>query len=183
MPFAPLGNRARWRMVYDLLKKKNIGDVLSYTEIGLALELNPVEDRHAIQMAARRAAKEYEEEDQRAVEVEVGVGYRVVQPEHHLVLARQHNRKAGRAIKRGLSKVTNVDLSGMDPQMRGAFDVMARAFMQQVDINRRVNRRVTDVEALVTETRERTAEQYQELAARLERLEGKAQNTPEGSLA
>ena len=34
-PFAPIGEQARWRIVYDRLKSAAVGDVVTYDELGL----------------------------------------------------------------------------------------------------------------------------------------------------
>ncbi|BBC66956.1 hypothetical protein MMRN_38520 [Mycobacterium marinum] len=115
-PFEPAGAVARWRVLYDLLGERTVGDVLTYDTMAEALELDPVKDRHTIQVAMRRAAKELEQEDKHALEPVQNVGYRIVEPEEHLKLARQHQRRSSRALVRGHSKVVNVDLSSVDPR-------------------------------------------------------------------
>lgn len=174
-PFQPAGDRARWRDVYDLLQDTKTGDVLTYEEIGAALKLDPDDDRHMIQMAMRRAAKEHEEADRRAVEAVPKEGYRVVEAPEHLRLARGQQKRAGRALARGQSKVTNVDLSGLEPETRRAFEVVARAFAMQMDFNKRLDVRQAKLEQAVgamSERTERTEQEIAELKARLARLEG-----------
>lgn len=174
-PFQPAGDRARWRDVYDLLQDTKTGDVLTYEEIGAALKLDPDDDRHMIQMAMRRAAKEHEEAGRRAVEAVPNEGYRVVEAPEHLRLARGQQKRAGRALARGQSKVTNVDLSGLEPETRRAFEVVARAFAMQMDFNKRLDVRQAKLEQAVgamSERTERTEQEIAELKARLARLEG-----------
>ena len=62
MPFAPKGEVARWRIVLEVLRQTAPGDTITYAQIGQALGLDPEADRHAIQMAMRRAAHEFEHE-------------------------------------------------------------------------------------------------------------------------
>jgi hypothetical protein len=171
MVFRPIGERARWRILYDVLKTLDVGTVFTYVRMAEILQMDPVKDRHVLQMSVQRAGKESELEDKRAIEAVRGVGYRVVEPERHLVLARQHSRRAGRSLQRGLSKVVNVDLNGVDPNIRGAFDLLARGFQQQAHFNERMNRKVTDIGALVTEVSERTEEENKILKERMARLE------------
>lgn len=173
-PFTPKGDKARWKIIYPLLAKVSVGDVFTYEAIGTALDLDPEADRHTIQMAMRRAAKELEVENKHALESVPNVGYRVVEPAEHLALAKRHQRRAGKSLARGQSKVVNVDLRGLDPEIRGAFQVVAQAFALQMDMNRRFDGRTKKIEAAMSEIvgkQERTEAEIAELRDRLERIE------------
>lgn len=175
-PFEALGDRPRWVEMYDVLRRHDVGDLVSYKELGRAIGLDPDDDRHAIQMAIRRAAREFSRADLRALEAVPNQGYRIVQPAEHIRLARSQQAKSSRALERGHSTVTHVDLTGMEPETRKAFEVVAQAFAYQMDFNRRLDIRTASLEAAVaaiTETRERTDGEVAELRARLERLEGR----------
>lgn len=172
--FEPTGVIARWRIIYDILKPMQVNDILSYETMGEALQLHPAKDRHVIQMAMRRASKEFEKVDKHAVEAVTNVGYRVVEAEEHLYLARRQQKKAGRALQSGHSKVVNVDFNEVDPETRKAFEVVARAFSMQMDFNRRFDvrqKRLESVVESVTERTERSEEEIAELKERLARLE------------
>jgi hypothetical protein len=174
-PFRPAGDRARWRIVYDLLRATETGSVLAYEVIGEALELDAESSRHVIQMAIRRAAKEHEEADLRAIEAVPNQGYRVVAAGEHLRLARGQSQRAGKALARGQSKVVHVDLSGLEPETRRAFEVVARAFAMQLEFNKRFHVRqdkLEDAVASMTERTDRTEQEIADLRARLARLEG-----------
>lgn len=102
------------------------------------------------------------------------VGYRVVEPEEHLRLAKGQQRRSTKALQRGQSKVVNVDLSNVDPEVRQAFQVVASAFAMQMEFNRRTDVRQKKLEEsleAVRETSTRTEEEVAELRARLDRLE------------
>jgi hypothetical protein len=173
-PFVPAGEQARWRIIYGLLQPLQVDDVLKYETIGAALDLDPVADRHTIQMSMRRAAREYEVEDSRALDTIPNVGYRVVATPEHLVLARRQQKRAGRALARGHSKVIHVDLAHVDPEVRTAFQVVAQAFAMQMDMNRRLTGRQDKLERAVKDIAgrsERSESEVAELRARLERLE------------
>ncbi|MGD9604457.1 MAG: hypothetical protein AB7V59_21795 [Gammaproteobacteria bacterium] len=179
-PFLPVGERARWRVIYDLLRKAKVGDVVTYREMAEALDLDAKRDRTKVQLAMRRAAKELETVDLHAVEPVVNEGYRIVEPEQHLDLARKHQRKAGRSLQRGHSKVVNVDFNGMPGDVRKAFEVVAGAFAAQIDFNRRLSVRQDHLERAVEavtqqtgEQQQRTAEELEALRERLRRLEEK----------
>lgn len=174
MVFEPIGDRARWRVIYDMLRELDVGDVLTYEAAGEALDLEPTKDRHAIQMAVRRAAKEHEREDRRALDAVPNFGYRIVETEQHLALARRHQRKSDRSLDRAKSKVVNVDLTGVDTEVRRAFEVTATALSMLADYSRRLDVRQRNLEEAVRATQERqdrSGEQIAELHARLDRLE------------
>lgn len=177
-PFEPIGSRARWRVLYDLLSARKVGDVLTYDEMAAALDLDAERDRTKMQLAMRRAAQELESVDKHAVDVVVNRGYQIVEPEQHLGLARRHQGKASKALARGQSKVVNVDFNAIDPETRKAFEVVIAAFGAQIDFNRRMDVRQAHleraVEAVTKQTErhaERTEEEIAQLRARLRRLE------------
>lgn len=175
-PFKPIGSEPRWRTLYELLRQTATGAVLTYEQMGEALNLDPVRQRPAIASAMRRAAEEHEEQDKRAIEVVRDEGYRVVDVDGHLRLARVHNKRAGVQLELAYSKVTNVDLSDVDPEVRKAFDVVAHGFGQQMEINRRMSARQCRTEraldAVATRS-ERSEEEITEMRERLAALESR----------
>ena len=170
-PFEPAGDKARWRIIYDVLTTKDVGDTVSYDELGEALDLDPAQDRHTIQLAMRRASKNSEIEDKRALEAVPNQGYRIVEAEEHLRLARGQQKRAGRALGRGQSKVVNVDFNGMDPEVRKAFETVAIAFSMQMDMLRRTDIRQNKLEEVLTEVSQRGERSEAEIAELRERLE------------
>lgn len=175
-PFEPLGSKARWRTIYDLLQAAEIGAVVKYVDIAAALDLDADTDRHTIQMAARRAAKEHLTVDNRAIEPVQNVGYRIVEPEEHLRLAQQHQNKSRKALAMGHKQVVHVDLNGMEPEVRKAFDVTARAFSTLLDYNRRLDTKQKHLEKAldsVATRQDKSDDEIRELKERLARLEQK----------
>jgi hypothetical protein len=173
-PFDPAGAQARWKILYELLKQASHGDFLSYAYMGEALGLDPDRDRGAIVGALRRAAKELEEKDKRAIKVVPNKGYRVVAPKEHLALAQWQQKRVSKALVRGHSKVVNVDLSKLDPEARAAFDLMAQGFARQMDFNRRAIRRLAEHGesiARLEQNGQRSEVETQEIRRRLEWLE------------
>lgn len=174
-PFEPAGEEARWKVVYRLLKSKSVGDVLTYAEMGEALGMDPDEDRHSMQMALRRAAKEYLTVDQHALDVMPNVGYRVVTPPEHMNLAKRQQRRSRKALTRGHAQVVHVDMNGMEPEVRKGFELMALAFSAQMSFMKRMDVRQSRLEqavSAVTPRVERTETEVAELRERLARLEG-----------
>ena len=173
-PFEPAGVTARWRVLYGLLQGVEVGDVLTYEVMGETLGVDPLEDRHVLQMAMRRAARELELVDKHAVASVRNVGYRVVHPEEHVVLARGQQRRSHRALVSGHSKVVNVDLTGLTPEVRQLTEATMRAFSMQLDFNRRTDVRQARLEeamAAMGQQAEKTQDEIAELQVRLERLE------------
>lgn len=173
-PFIPAGDRARWRLVYDLLTEADVGDTVTYEAMGDALGLDPDKQRHLIQMAVRRAAREYLTVNLRALAPVPNVGYRVVEPSRQIEIAGQYQVKARRSIRRGKEQVTYVDLSGLDEATRQMFETMAWKFGQQDEAIRRLDvrqkRMQRQVEAAMS-AQEHTQEELAELRSRLEKLE------------
>jgi hypothetical protein len=125
-------------------------------------------------MAVRRAARQLEEQNDRALDVVTNVGYRIVQPSEHLRLARQQQKKSSRALVRGQSKVVHVDMSGMEPETRKAFEVVAQAFSMQLEMTRRLDvnqRRLAESVDSIKDQTARSADEIADLKARLDRLE------------
>jgi len=177
-PFEPVGAKARWKTVYELIRKTPTGTVITYQQLADALGLDAEKHRMAIRQAVIRAAKEHEEKDKRAIDVVRGEGYRPVEARTNIELARRHQKKAGRSLARGHSKAVNVDLNGVEPQVRAALETIGHAFVLQMDFNKRFEGKQARLEETVreiadsqAEDRKRTAEEVAELRARLARLE------------
>lgn len=176
--FEPVGERARWEVVYELLIPLTVGEVLTYDVMGEALGLDTRSRRHLVQEALRRAAKEYLVRDKRDLKVVPNLGYRVIDPAAQMEVARSHQRKARRSLKRGHSHVVNVDFRDVAPEDRQAIELLSRAIGMQIDFNRRFEAKQLRLESLVdslgTQTqqdRELVARQVAELRDRIARLE------------
>jgi hypothetical protein len=176
-PFEPVGQEARWRTIYALLKANGVGDTLTYERMGEALDLDPERDRQTIRTALYRAAREYEHVDKHALEAIPNVGYRIVEAIEHLTLAQRQQRRAGRALQRGHSVAVNVDFNGMDPSVRKGFEVVGQAFALQMDFNRRFDVRQKRLESVVHHTGERTERNEAEIVELKERLARLEQGT------
>jgi hypothetical protein len=173
-PFEPLGERARWRIAYELLLTKGVGDVLTYTEAGVALGLHPKEDRHTLGDAIRKGARELLLVNDHAVENVPNVGYRVIEANRHLVLASKRQRRARREITRGRELSEHVEWASLTPEERTFQEVAIRAFSVQGEMIRRLDvrqRQLADVMKAVVHRQERTDGEVTALRERLRRLE------------
>jgi hypothetical protein len=173
-PFTSIGEQARWKVLYALLTTRNLDDVLTYKEMGEALDVDADTDRRTIQLAFRRAAREYENVNNRATEAIPNEGYRIVEPAEHLRLANKHQRKSHRELVRGRSKVVHVDLTGMEPDIRKAFELTSRAFSMLIDYSRRLDTRqdqlAQSLDSMVTR-QDRSEAEVAKLKDRLAHLE------------
>jgi hypothetical protein len=172
--FRPVGERARWLDLYDLLKAAQTNAVITYGEMAEALSLDAVKDRASIRTALYRAAKEHEEIDKRAIKAVPNQGYRIVEPQENLGLARRHQKRASRSLVRGHSKATNVDMSRIEPEARKAFELVAGVISMQMDFNRRAEAKLTAHDRAIrslVEAKDRTDSEREEFRSRLEKLE------------
>jgi hypothetical protein len=178
-PFIPQGDRARWRIIYDLLVKTETGDTVTYQAMAGALGLHPDRDRQKIQMAMRRAAKEHLENDLRSVAPVPNEGYRIVETPRKLELASKHQARAVRSVRRGRDQIEYADLAGLDDATRTLFEAMAWKFGQQDEMLRRLDvrqkRHERQLKAVVG-TQEETAQQLDDLRERLAKLEADRQS-------
>lgn len=173
-PFKPAGDRARWKIIYDVLSAAKPGDTVTYKDMAAKLDLDPVQDRHVIQMAVRRAAREYLTVNLNSLKAVPNVGYAVIEPSKKLALAEDFEKKGRKAIRRGKAHVDYVDVSALDADTRQMFEIMAWKFGQQDEAIRRLSvkqkRMQRQVEAAVSIS-EQTSGELEELRKRLEKLE------------
>lgn len=173
-PFTPIGDRPRWAVVYDFLKAHDVAEVVTYAELAEVLDLDPVRNRSAVQVAVRSAAGRFLTEERQALEAVPNVGYRIVEASEHLRLAKGHQAKASTALVRSHKTVVHTDVNGFDPALRRVFEVTATALSYQMDFIRRLDVRTAELEStmnVIAAGRERTDEEVAEIRRRLDRME------------
>lgn len=161
----------RWRLLYDLFQRT---DLVTYKQAADTLGLDAERDRKAIQKAMARAGEELEQADKRALRPVPNVGYRVAEPNEHIALAREYQAKSQHAIERGVSKVVNVNLNGMDPAARNLTMAVAQVLCRQADMMNRFDLRQQKTEEQMREIiarQNRSEAETAELRERLARLE------------
>lgn len=171
MPFEPLGERARWRVLADMFKDTPRGTMIDYAELGDALGLHPDNDRDAIRAAVQAAAKYLSREHNRSLQAVRRFGYRVVMPEEHIDLARSQQRRSRKALSRAQGHVEHVDLSALDDVQRGLVMAAAAALAWQQRQIKRLDLRQRDLESVVESVTTRVERTESEVAARLAELE------------
>lgn len=183
-PFEPVGEVARWRVLYEILRPILPDGVLTYEDMAEALDLDPVRDKTTIQLAMRRAARELEQVDNRAVDSVRNVGYRVVQAQEHLTLAERHHRKARGQLVRSNSKVQHVDRNALDQESQKAFEVVGRVLSWQLQQMRHLDLRQRNLEEAIESVQSnvhRTETDVAQHDERLRQLERRIAEISEGS--
>lgn len=175
-PFTPKGARARWRIIFDILAELQPGEVLTYGRAAEAVDLDPEAGRTLLQAAVRRAGRENERVNRRAIEAVPTVGYRVVAASEHERLARQYQSRSVVALQSGQSKAVNVRLDELSPEGREVIGAMALAFARQGDAIRALDvrqQRLDEALAATTLKADRTEDEVAALRVRLDALENR----------
>lgn len=168
-PFAPLGDRPRWETIYALLDGKPPGTVVTYQQMGAALDgFDKDRDRGAIAKASTRLLTD----TQRATEAVPNVGYRIVSADEHLRLASRKQTEARRKIKRGRRFLLHFHRDEVSTEVAARVDAMQATMARHEDMLRRLDARTqrTDTLLAFTETRAAdTADKVARLEAALRR--------------
>lgn len=173
-PFAPIGDRARWQMVYELVEDTETDTVITYDDAARLLDLDPVKDRPIIQAAIRKAADHHQKETGRAIESVPNVGYRVVKSHENLRLAHGRQKRSQKQLKRAHQTLVRTDRSGLSLEERRQFEASGQAIGHLLDYTRRLDirqRHLAEVVAQVSVKTDRNEAEVSELRNRLERLE------------
>lgn len=169
------GRPPRWKILYERIRDREPGSVITYGELGETLGLDPYTQRPVIRSALRRAATELLEKDRMLLKAEHGVGYRVTLPDERLTLVNADRSSALRRLEAGHAKATHVDLRAIrDPEVRKALEQTGQIIGLQLDFNRRLNERterLEDVMSTLVQTSENTRQAMENMQERLARLE------------
>lgn len=138
--FAP---NDEWKAVYDYLRNLRPGDVVTYEKYEELLGRDLRDNRYP----HNRAVKELEEVDKRTMEAVRSLGYRVIEAGEHVRLARTHERRGHRQIRKGIRKVVCADPALMtDEQRRINIETQIRLSRLE-ESHRALSRRVRQVES------------------------------------
>lgn len=132
-PGKPVGEKARWRVLYDHMDQMKPGDFFLYEEMGTLLGLDhlTVKDKQIISVSIRKAAEEQQQQRRRVWKMERGHGYRLAAPTEVIVMAQNHQKRAITEINAGVKKVDAVDVTTLDPTTRRLFEMTGVALAQQ----------------------------------------------------
>lgn len=146
--FETKGEQPEWRLLYDVIAARQIGDVVTYDDLGKALGRDFLENRTPI----FRAIKELEETHKRTFVNERGVGYRMIEPTEHKKASLAHAKRSTRQLKKAVAKLDSADRSLLGPDDARYFDTAATAvgqlYLNQIALARRLKRHeeiITDV--------------------------------------
>lgn len=139
--FEPIQEKARWVMVYDHIKDKQVGDFITYAEIATVLSLNTdsYKEMQILQNSVGRARKEFLREKLRALETVKGFGYSVVETTEQMRLSANHQKKSMRSLKKSRDHVAYVDRNRLDDDTARRFENAERAVDSVIRFNRQMD--------------------------------------------
>jgi uncharacterized coiled-coil protein SlyX len=151
VPFETKGDRPEWEIVYDRLRRMSIGDLITYEELDELLG----RDFRKARAPYNKAHVVLLENDKRAMDNVVGVGYRVIEPSKQDSLARRQHRSARRRLRSASRFVRQADRTRMSPDDAARMDRIEAALAEQEDMIRRIDRRTeTHARAIASLTKD-----------------------------
>lgn len=114
-PFAPKGDRSLRVIVAEMVAERSPGDLITYDELGKALDLDPDDRRDQIRQAVSVARPLILIDQKRALISVRGTGYRIAWASEFAGIAQEHRRKADRQIGKALDVVKNVNERELSP--------------------------------------------------------------------
>jgi hypothetical protein len=145
-PFQPRGEKAQWRIIYDLLDRLDVGDILGYDQITEALEVDHI---NQVRGAVLRAARVWGQDRHRALTPVHKVGYRIVAGAETEILIRRQHRRTRRSAGRTRDLARDTDRSLLTPADRAKWDRMEIELSRQADMVARIDTRTAKVEQAI----------------------------------
>lgn len=132
----------------DAFKSLEYGTVVSYKDLGKLLDLSPNNELTTIQQAVRDANRVLLKIHKRGVQNVAKIGYRVIQPREHMIVANSHQTRADKAMVRALRFYGGADLSKMteaERKLHHGQQMLAQAvFASHQHLDKRI-RRIEDL--------------------------------------
>lgn len=172
-----IGDRSRRQMVVDYAAEKKPDEVITYGELAVALGV-PAAARDVIRSAVNSAGPELTTQHGVVLTSVRGVGYRVIRPEEHVVVAASLQRRAGKTIVQARDTVAAVRLDELSPEGRQIALAAAAALSMQASMIERLDvrqQRLATVMDSVSGRLESTEQVTAEHAERLAQLEARLQ--------
>lgn len=154
VPFQPKGERPEWQLVYDELRKLDVGDEITYRELSAVLERPFGKNRGPLY----RAAQELLHADRRALETVRGRGYRVAAAETHGRLARRQVKFSRRRLRKGRELVEFVRSEELPAHVARLYEMQAVNFSWADQALRQAVKARTEVAAVRTDVSKMEAE-------------------------
>lgn len=124
-PFEPKGSRALRVIITEMAAQASYGDVLTFTELAQAID---VEDndvgRAQVRQAVSAARPLLLSDHGRALVAVRGKGYRVALPGELAGIAQDHRRRADRQISKALAVVDQADMTAATEDERRRFQAV-----------------------------------------------------------
>lgn len=165
MGFTPKGAQPLWQPLFDLLAAGEVGDVLTYERLE-----EVAADVRTNRSPLYQAVRHLESDRKRTVECVHKVGYRIVDAPEHARLARTHQKRSLRQIKRSRRKLDSADPARLTPAQAAEFAEWSARLGQMESMVRRVHRRLVLVEEKVASTQIGQAQMQATLASVVETL-------------
>lgn len=147
--FAPKGEVAEWRLVYDqLLAGAEYGDVITYEQLASVLGKDVADVKRA-RHPIYRARREFGQQRRRWLVAVSGRGYRVITAVEHISVADGHKAKARRQYAAALTVSNVTDLSQLTPEQLASFDVQRKILGTLVAINNAHEQRLNRIEGVL----------------------------------
>lgn len=148
-PGQPIGQLARWRILYNEMATLRPGEILSYEEMGKLLDLDVlnIKDKQVIATSARKAADELREHERKICQIVRGHGYQLAEAAQVLVLARRHQARAVVEVEAGRAKIEAVDLTGVDVTTARLIEATGMGFARQAMMMRELDVRQDRLES------------------------------------
>jgi hypothetical protein len=164
--FEPKGLKSQWELVYEVIAKMDIGDVIKFERLQKILKL----PRRGVYIPVGRAVRELERSHKRTLENVRGVGYRMVEAREHDRLSHKQQIRARRRIKRAQEILEGTDIQLLTrEEVRQMRNRQAMLAQQQEILNRRVEKlRKENVErkADIAQVSDRVSKLQEELERR-----------------
>ena len=116
--FKPKGEKPYWEIIFDFVKDKSTGTIFEYQELSNVLDGDIQENRAAVY----RAKKELLKTQKRSLNVERGVGYKLVEGMDIMHKAEDKHETAGRIVKAASFETSHINTIKLTPEEREKLD-------------------------------------------------------------
>lgn len=144
--FETKSGKAQWEIVTEVLKTKNVGDIVTYEELLAAL--GPGFPRASLSVVVWSAIRKFRDNKRTFENVRL-VGWRMVEATEHSRLARRQQLRSKRRLADAVSISASTDLTKLDPEQRRAQREQELHLRQLLDRVSRVEKRQDKIEQRV----------------------------------